>query len=159
VFRDLAISYLKRNDLGQVKPEDLVATGTKGDSDISESKVRGEKHSTGFRPNATVAAASTELPAPQVQQTGNKPVTKGQDKGGSPTGSVLPSPTALPVQPQPQIAVLDESNPEESEVIKIVQARIKGYEGDPCPSCGSFTLVRNGTCMKCDSCGGTTGCS
>jgi ribonucleoside-diphosphate reductase alpha chain len=58
-----------------------------------------------------------------------------------------------------QVAVLDESYPEENEVIKIVNARIKGYEGDPCSSCGSFTLVRNGTCMKCDTCGGTTGCS
>jgi ribonucleoside-diphosphate reductase alpha chain len=44
-------------------------------------------------------------------------------------------------------------------VLKIAQARVKGYEGDPCPSCGSFTLIRNGTCMKCDTCGGTTGCS
>jgi hypothetical protein len=47
----------------------------------------------------------------------------------------------------------------ESELFKIAQARIKGFEGDPCPSCGSFTLVRNGTCMKCQTCGGTTGCS
>ena len=47
----------------------------------------------------------------------------------------------------------------QSELFKIAQARIKGFEGDPCPSCGSFTLVRNGTCMKCQTCGGTTGCS
>jgi ribonucleoside-diphosphate reductase alpha chain len=38
-------------------------------------------------------------------------------------------------------------------------ARMKGYEGDPCRQCGQFTLVRNGTCLKCDSCGTTTGCS
>ena len=38
-------------------------------------------------------------------------------------------------------------------------AKIKGYEGDPCPECNSFTLVRNGSCLKCDSCGATTGCS
>jgi ribonucleoside-diphosphate reductase alpha chain len=69
------------------------------------------------------------------------------------------SPQPIAPQAQMQIAVLDESYPEENEVIKIVQARIKGYEGDPCSSCGSFTLVRNGTCMKCDTCGGTTGCS
>jgi ribonucleoside-diphosphate reductase alpha chain len=69
------------------------------------------------------------------------------------------SPQTLAPQAQMQVAVLDESYPEENEVIKIVNARIKGYEGDPCSSCGSFTLVRNGTCMKCDTCGGTTGCS
>ncbi len=38
-------------------------------------------------------------------------------------------------------------------------AKMKGYEGDPCPECGSLTLVRNGSCLKCDSCGATTGCS
>jgi len=36
---------------------------------------------------------------------------------------------------------------------------LKGYEGDPCGSCGAFTLVRNGTCLKCNSCGATSGCS
>ena len=39
------------------------------------------------------------------------------------------------------------------------EAKAKGYEGEACGECGNFTLVRNGTCMKCDSCGGTTGCS
>ncbi len=38
-------------------------------------------------------------------------------------------------------------------------AKLKGYEGDPCPVCGNFTLVRNGTCLKCETCGSTTGCS
>jgi hypothetical protein len=35
----------------------------------------------------------------------------------------------------------------------------KKFEGDICSECGNFTLVRNGTCLKCDTCGGTTGCS
>jgi len=39
------------------------------------------------------------------------------------------------------------------------EARMKGYEGEACPECANFTLVRNGTCLKCDTCGGTTGCS
>ncbi|MBN1413266.1 MAG: adenosylcobalamin-dependent ribonucleoside-diphosphate reductase [Spirochaetales bacterium] len=38
-------------------------------------------------------------------------------------------------------------------------ARLKGYEGDPCPYCGHFSLIRNGTCLKCETCGSTTGCS
>jgi ribonucleoside-diphosphate reductase alpha chain len=38
-------------------------------------------------------------------------------------------------------------------------ARLKGYEGDSCGECGNFTLVRNGTCLKCMTCGATTGCS
>ena len=34
------------------------------------------------------------------------------------------------------------------------KAKMQGYEGDPCGECGNFTLVRNGTCMKCNTCGG-----
>ena len=39
------------------------------------------------------------------------------------------------------------------------EAKVKGYEGENCQECGNFTLVRNGTCLKCDTCGGTSGCS
>ena len=40
-----------------------------------------------------------------------------------------------------------------------MEAKMKGYEGESCSECGNFTMVRNGTCLKCDSCGGTSGCS
>ena len=43
------------------------------------------------------------------------------------------------------------------EMVK--QARMQGYEGESCPECQNFTLVRNGTCLKCNTCGSTTGCS
>jgi ribonucleoside-diphosphate reductase alpha chain len=55
--------------------------------------------------------------------------------------------------------------PEQQEAQKLAvaeqraQARAKGYEGDSCPECQNFTMVRNGTCLKCDTCGSTTGCS
>jgi ribonucleoside-diphosphate reductase alpha chain len=39
------------------------------------------------------------------------------------------------------------------------EAKARSYEGEACPECMNFTLVRNGTCMKCDTCGSTTGCS
>jgi ribonucleoside-diphosphate reductase alpha chain len=42
---------------------------------------------------------------------------------------------------------------------KRTEARMKGYVGESCPECANFTLVRNGTCLKCDTCGSTTGCS
>jgi ribonucleoside-diphosphate reductase alpha chain len=45
------------------------------------------------------------------------------------------------------------------EAKKRQMAKMKGYEGDPCNECGAWTMVRNGSCMKCDSCGTTTGCS
>ena len=46
-----------------------------------------------------------------------------------------------------------------SKAERSAAARIAGYQGDACPECGNFTLVRNGTCLKCDTCGSTTGCS
>ncbi|MCK5496243.1 MAG: hypothetical protein KAI80_07520, partial [Hyphomicrobiaceae bacterium] len=45
------------------------------------------------------------------------------------------------------------------EADRRAEARIRGYEGEACHECGNFTLLRNGTCMKCDTCGSTSGCS
>jgi ribonucleoside-diphosphate reductase alpha chain len=45
------------------------------------------------------------------------------------------------------------------EVNQRAAAKAKGYEGSSCPECHNFTMVRNGTCLKCDTCGSTTGCS
>lgn len=39
------------------------------------------------------------------------------------------------------------------------RARQQGYTGDICSDCGSMTMVRNGTCSKCITCGSTSGCS
>jgi len=38
-------------------------------------------------------------------------------------------------------------------------ARGLGFTGDICDDCGSSQMVRNGTCLKCNDCGSTTGCS
>ena len=56
-------------------------------------------------------------------------------------------------------AELQSSTSIDSRAEKIRMARARGYEGDNCHECGNFTLVRNGTCLKCDTCGSTTGCS
>jgi hypothetical protein len=48
---------------------------------------------------------------------------------------------------------------ENVEADRVAEARVKGYEGESCRECGNFTLVRNGTCLKCDTCGSTSGCS
>jgi ribonucleoside-diphosphate reductase alpha chain len=39
------------------------------------------------------------------------------------------------------------------------EAKLRGYEGESCHECQNFTLMRNGTCLKCDTCGSTSGCS
>lgn len=47
-----------------------------------------------------------------------------------------------------------------SDVISAVNvARMKGYEGEACHNCHQMTLVRSGVCLRCDTCGSTTGCS
>jgi ribonucleoside-diphosphate reductase alpha chain len=51
------------------------------------------------------------------------------------------------------------ARPEASMANKVKEARMQGYEGESCPECQNFTLVRNGTCLKCNTCGSTTGCS
>lgn len=43
--------------------------------------------------------------------------------------------------------------------IQVERAREKGYTGDICTECNSMTMVRNGTCLKCMTCGSTSGCS
>ena len=49
------------------------------------------------------------------------------------------------------------AQPSQSE--RRAEAIMKGYVGDSCGECGNFTLVRNGNCLKCNTCGSTTGCS
>ena len=64
---------------------------------------------------------------------------------------------ALDNSPAPRTGtVVELTTPLEDQVRT---ARTRGYEGDACDECGNFTLVRNGTCLKCLTCGGTTGCS
>jgi len=208
IFRDLAISYLKRSDLGQVKPEDLLSTATKNEMDSGEARQPfAGKQSAGFRPGSSGGApANTSASAAGSAQGGQKAAglsslasqgtprsdshaaesPKGESlksespksdspKGESPRGLVnaakgsaegasgYSGPSSPAMQPRAQVLeqprTAEQSRPEQSEVVKIAQARIKGYEGDPCSNCGFFTLVRNGTCMKCHTCGSTTGCS
>ena len=193
IFRDLAISYLKRSDLGQVKPEDLVSTATKSEADAGEPRPRqggrksagfvqggrdsagpsGAPHSSGASPSggggggAAHKASGFSGSSPRAEASGD--VLKGLSAGEGPPVYAGPERRGMARQAaQPQLQVLVRPRPEpagaadppqQSELFKIAQARIKGFEGDPCPSCESFTLVRNGTCMKCQTCGGTTGCS
>jgi ribonucleoside-diphosphate reductase alpha chain len=119
IFRDLAISYLKRTDLGQIKPEDIEDNNSPKNEAVANSAAR------------HISSKTT--------------------RGTSSQAAHRDSPA--------QAAAPRAAGPQDIGAVRIAQARIKGYEGDPCPGCGSFTLVRNGTCMKCDTCGGTTGCS
>ena len=73
--------------------------------------------------------------------------------------------TALKAEPEAKLSpteALEKLNwqaPAPTKADRRAEAKAKGYEGEMCGECGNFTLVRNGTCMKCDTCGSTTGCS
>ena len=52
---------------------------------------------------------------------------------------------------------LDQSGQPPPRPLARPNAASKVYESEVCNECGNFTLVRNGTCLKCDTCGGTFG--
>jgi ribonucleoside-diphosphate reductase alpha chain len=96
--------------------------------------------------------------------------TLGNKVGQGPIAMVAPGPPSVattgptpdPVSTARAAAPLSGGSGAVAEV-KVLSAsdmaRLKGYEGDPCGDCGQFTMVRNGTCLKCVTCGTTTGCS
>jgi ribonucleoside-diphosphate reductase alpha chain len=67
--------------------------------------------------------------------------------------------TALKAEAAAEVAAV--TAPSERDIVanQRAAAKAKGYEGSACPECHNFTMVRNGTCLKCDTCGSTTGCS
>ena len=130
IFRELAVSYLDRTDLAQVRQDDLR-------HDTIGSHPRSERIEVGGRRVDDLAAA---VPPTIPSADGAVPQTVSPARAAA-VGS--PSPVA-PIAPL---------------LSKRDEARLKGYEGDACGNCGQLTLVRNGTCLKCDTCGETSGCS
>lgn len=61
-------------------------------------------------------------------------------------------PPVAPAEPPPAILLTPPK-------ISVEQARGSGYTGDACTSCQSMQVKRNGSCLVCESCGTTTGCS
>ncbi len=137
IFRELAISYLGRGDLAHAEPADLLpdtvgkgeAESTLGEDDDGEEEI---------------AAHERAL----LRATSNGYVRNGLTvlHGGAAAATAL----LLPKEDFPTPSLRLE---------RIRAARLKGYEGDSCAECGNFTLIRNGTCLKCDTCGATSGCS
>lgn len=73
---------------------------------------------------------------------------------------VVDVPVAAPSAPTPKVSPHSPKDTiEQNMLIQGEMARAKGYTGDSCTRCQNFTMLRNGTCLKCDTCGETTGCS
>ena len=161
VFRELAISYLGRMDLAHVDPSEI------GHDVLGKGEDQGKAP-----PSGSVAAANN-----QAQRMVSKGLMRGRtsnlmavQRESEVMATVLAfqGATALKAEPILVEAELESLNwaepapaaaPQKSAADKRSEARMKGYVGEACPECANFTLVRNGTCLKCDTCGSTTGCS
>ena len=154
IFRELAISYLDRTDLAHVAP-----SGTAFD-DMGRGEAEGQRNVA--EPSEGAAAKSLEA-LRRLSSTGYLRKRMPQElvvlQGGSGVeATVAVEPGTDPAAVLHAVAAVAEPSAAGIGGAR-VQARMQGYEGDPCGECGNYTLVRNGTCLKCNTCGGTSGCS
>jgi ribonucleoside-diphosphate reductase alpha chain len=145
IFRELAVSYLGRYDLAHVQPSmQMDAMGP----EAQEEYVAEEEAGVQVRPAGVAERlhpVSTHLHP--GQETPPSPPMAG--------AASLPNETPAPVSRS--------SNGTATATLVRTQAikasKAKGYTGNACSECGQLTMVRNGACEKCDSCGATSGCS
>jgi ribonucleoside-diphosphate reductase alpha chain len=173
VFRELAISYLGRTELGHVDPSeigpDVLGAGE------SEGRNAAAGGAAGGPGGSAVAAAPSPISAGFVRGKTDRFTVLDGGRGAWGAGGLTEGATALKREPETPVdlatgqlgflAVADAPPASRASAAaatvaeRRTEARMKGYEGEACPECANFTLVRNGTCLKCDTCGGTTGCS
>ncbi len=205
IFRELAVSYLGRNDLSHVDPGEIANTGL-GSSEaeleegrapppaakfLSRGLLRGqESRVLALRSSGSVAVAEEieEVAAGGPVAAMQRDVTTAFVSERARMESAVATLTLLQqelaalqaemapgiTRPKADASVTEIARQladqlearakgrfarENLEAERVAEARVKGYEGESCRECGNFTLVRNGTCLKCDTCGGTSGCS
>jgi ribonucleoside-diphosphate reductase alpha chain len=147
IFRELAVSYLDRTDLAHVKPEGASFDDLhKGDEGTNVSNVSEDSATKSLEMLKSISSTGyLRKRLPQELMT-LKPSVQGAPMALDVTteaDAVVSEPVAAPV------TAMDERT----------KAKMQGYEGEACGDCGNYTLVRNGTCMKCNTCGATSGCS
>jgi ribonucleoside-diphosphate reductase alpha chain len=168
VFRELAVSYLERFDLAHVDPSEAGGFDALGKG-VEEGKPAPATNyvSKGLTRSRTDRLSVVRgIASPTPAAGGN--VTALAAVGG--TRAEVAGTTALKAEPEAKLSPAEQleqrldtqdarAYAKAAASEKRAEARAKGYEGEACGECGNFTLVRNGTCMKCDTCGSTTGCS
>ena len=156
IFRELAVSYLGRHDLAHVVPGGDGSEIGGGDGE--------SKRPAAAAPNAAKIVSAGlvrgQIPQQLVVLDGGQALKMEATMMTATSELALEATRANPVAHAIEVVEREvQISASSTRVRKIQEARIKGYEGDACGNCGNFTLVRNGTCLKCDSCGTTTGCS
>jgi ribonucleoside-diphosphate reductase alpha chain len=162
LFREVAISYLGRDDLAHVQPEDIMPdTMGKGnrEGELPENAVNAMEAIQKITSRGFVRKTDLTLYSNAVAQGAG--LGAAMASGGQPSASNDPGVTTQTATHVTSSVAVDERviTKTDKRASQIREARQKGYEGDNCGECGNFTLVRNGTCMKCVTCGATSGCS
>jgi ribonucleoside-diphosphate reductase alpha chain len=170
VFRELAVSYLERFDLAHVDPTEsgFDALG-KG---VQEGKPTGATQYVSKGLTRSRTDKLVVMPGGGGREGGSG--REASEGGGSRVTSLASSrgevsgTTALKTEPERKLSPAEQleaqipfakPDPKAAAAARRAEAKAKGYEGEMCSECMNFTLVRNGTCLKCDTCGSTTGCS
>ncbi len=171
IFRELAITYLGRTDLAHVSEEDL-RSDTIGDpkeesmefleEEPATARVTGQV-TTGSRSDADIHSDHLA----RFKTGDGNGSGSGEHTGGNGSGKQIESKAPVAASAKQETVLEDVAAPveavsrqgENKYQQEIRNARLKGYEGDMCDECGQFTMVRNGTCLKCETCGATSGCS
>jgi ribonucleoside-diphosphate reductase alpha chain len=152
IFRELAISYLGRNDLAHVQPADLMPD-TIGKGSTESNLPNGGNRNAAVAEVISKGYVRNKLTVLQGGARQAATASRLASAVGAEASIGVAAVAAAPVQASTAVAQPD------SRTEQIRVARMKGYEGDSCGECGNFTLVRNGTCLKCNTCGSTSGCS
>ena len=161
IFREVAISYLSRDDLAHAQP-----------SDILPDSLGSGAHEGDFPENSadTLAALQRLASNGYLRSTKLTVISGGAESQAAASAAASMNVATSSSESQVVAAAAATASPVVAgasatstavdptlDRIRIAQAQ--GYEGDACSECGNFTLVRNGTCLKCATCGATSGCS
>jgi ribonucleoside-diphosphate reductase alpha chain len=157
IFRELAISYLGRNDLAHAEAHDVLPDAL-GDGEKTQKllQIAEKTVSQGFIRSSNLYFLKPGARAQAGPESGAS-VVSSQLAASAVTMSQA---VAEKVEVTTRVTEVTESRTQaRASMTAARMARLKGYEGDPCCECGNFTMVRNGTCLKCETCGATSGCS
>jgi len=194
VFRELAISYLGRNDLAHVDPSEISNTSlgrgmSEGRLPVSKGLTRGQTFKVvsggepkGFAGGSGPSGTTPTRAAPTAVSGSN---VRSLAAGTATVTALKPTISALAEeatafkrdyeekareaeeaeQAEASAELFTHDAAKEAAEAKAVAANrrqkaiMQGYTGNMCSECQNFTMVRNGTCEKCDTCGATSGCS
>jgi len=181
VFRELAVSYMERFDLAHVDPTgegfDALGKGVEEGRPAPEGRYvsKGLTRSRtdrlkvmqgGAEPSPTGGGSSSEARSASEGGRGGAGGNVTAFSTSGPRGEISGS-AALKSEPEQKLSPTQaleqmqwtKADPKAVAAERRAEAKAKGYDGEMCTECLNFTLVRNGTCLKCDTCGSTTGCS